>query len=224
MDLHHTAVKEETGFSAVEMLLSLIAVELITFVGFYVYHTQQSAKSTYNAATKEALVTAPKDVQPILGQSDMSKLYLYDVKGAFSIRIPDGWKLHGANLTLLSFSANDLLVTPGTLGGVYAPVATSHDAVATFGLEYQESSQLVPLTNGQVLGLTTKDAVKIDKYRHLAASAPGGTNESVKYSVLYDYYAHYKETRVVHVFYVARPGEKDSHTTVEAMLKTLHFE
>ena len=60
MDLHHTAVKEETGFSAVEMLLCLIAVTLITFVGYYVYHTQQAANKTYNDATAAAQIAAPK--------------------------------------------------------------------------------------------------------------------------------------------------------------------
>ena len=63
MDLHHTAVKEETGFSAVEMLLCLIAVTLITFVGYYVYHTQQAANATYNAATAAAQISTPKTIR-----------------------------------------------------------------------------------------------------------------------------------------------------------------
>lgn len=63
MDLHHTAVKEETGFSAVEMLLYLIAVTLITFVGYYVYHTQQAAYATYNADTVTSQAAAPKTIK-----------------------------------------------------------------------------------------------------------------------------------------------------------------
>ena len=54
MDLHHTAVKEETGFSAVEMLLYLIAVTLITFVGYYVYHTKNAADKTYASAITQS--------------------------------------------------------------------------------------------------------------------------------------------------------------------------
>jgi Tfp pilus assembly protein PilV len=62
MELHHTAVKEEAGFSAIEILLSLIIVILITFVGYYVYHTQKAANATYKAVSITANQVAPVGV------------------------------------------------------------------------------------------------------------------------------------------------------------------
>jgi Tfp pilus assembly protein PilV len=53
-------VKEETGFSAIEMLLCIIIVLMVGFIGYYVYHTQKSANATYNSASKIAAVSAPK--------------------------------------------------------------------------------------------------------------------------------------------------------------------
>ena len=65
MELHHTAVKEETGFSAVEMLLSLIAVSLITFVGYYVYHTQQATNAINKSITTAATAPVPRSIHKV---------------------------------------------------------------------------------------------------------------------------------------------------------------
>lgn len=58
-------VKEETGFSAIEMLLYLVIVSLITFVGFYVYNSQKSANATYTTAGKTAEASAPRVIKKI---------------------------------------------------------------------------------------------------------------------------------------------------------------
>lgn len=60
MDLHPTAVKEETGFSVVEMLLCLVIVCLVTFIGLYVYNTQKSANASYKSASAVAQAPVPK--------------------------------------------------------------------------------------------------------------------------------------------------------------------
>ncbi len=61
-------VKEETGFSAVEMLLCLIIVIMISFVGYYIYNTQKKADATYNAASK-SVTTSVKKVSTSPAQS-----------------------------------------------------------------------------------------------------------------------------------------------------------
>ncbi len=60
MPLHPTAVQEETGFSAVEMLLYLVIAALIAFVGIYVFNSQKSADANYNAASQAAQTSPPK--------------------------------------------------------------------------------------------------------------------------------------------------------------------
>ena len=118
MDLHHTAVKEETGFSAVEMLLSLIIVTLITFVGYYVYHTQQAANATYNAVTSSAQATAPKTkhkapaVQPTAAPANqtITKNFLAIKEWGVKLEFADADKVtyvydkanDGANLMILT--------------------------------------------------------------------------------------------------------------------------
>lgn len=44
-------VKEETGFSALEMLLYLCIVAIIGLVGTYVYHAKTTADKSLSAAT-----------------------------------------------------------------------------------------------------------------------------------------------------------------------------
>ncbi|MEO7364129.1 MAG: hypothetical protein ABIV43_01325 [Candidatus Saccharimonadales bacterium] len=64
MELHHTAVKEEKGFSAVEVLLCLIIVILIGFIGFFVYNTQKSTDKLNQAATTSTPAVKQTDKSP----------------------------------------------------------------------------------------------------------------------------------------------------------------
>ncbi|MGC1177422.1 MAG: hypothetical protein WA843_05110 [Candidatus Saccharimonadales bacterium] len=55
----------QKGFSLVEGLLIVIAVALIAFVGYYVWHSQKEANKTLNAASKSSQATTPKaDTKP----------------------------------------------------------------------------------------------------------------------------------------------------------------
>jgi hypothetical protein len=63
MELHHTAVKEETGFSSVEILLSLIIIVLITFTGYYIYHTQKTTDAINKNISTAASATLPKSTK-----------------------------------------------------------------------------------------------------------------------------------------------------------------
>lgn len=69
MELHHTAVKEEAGFSAIEILLSLIIVVLVTFIGYYVYHTKVTADTAYKSVANTANQVAPKSTPTASGAS-----------------------------------------------------------------------------------------------------------------------------------------------------------
>jgi len=56
-------VKEETGFSAIEMLLCIVIVVMIGFVGYYIYHTQKAADATYKTASQTAQSNIPKNTK-----------------------------------------------------------------------------------------------------------------------------------------------------------------
>lgn len=49
--------KNESGFSAVELLLTLIVVILIVFVGWYIYHTDHKTTTSANSSTSTSSTT-----------------------------------------------------------------------------------------------------------------------------------------------------------------------
>ena len=50
----------QKGFAAVEAILIAVVIALIGFVGWYVWHSNQQAKATLDAASKSAQSSAPK--------------------------------------------------------------------------------------------------------------------------------------------------------------------
>jgi hypothetical protein len=53
----------QRGFSAIEGLLLIIAVVLITFTGYYIYHAQKNTSATLNSASQVAK-SSPKTSSP----------------------------------------------------------------------------------------------------------------------------------------------------------------
>ena len=148
MELHHTAVKEETGFTAVEMLLSLIIVVMITFVGYYIYNTQKTANATYKAVSNAAQASVPKSTKKAVASgkdNPTTPFYLVikewgvrvtlpsaitDAKYAFSpgsISNEDSFFAGLGTVSLTKLSANCSPETTG-VGGVARQNTTSHDA------------------------------------------------------------------------------------------------
>jgi len=83
----------QKGFSIVEGLLSLIVVLLIVFVGYYVYHTQRTTNSTYNAATKVAQSSSPSSASKYLSVKELGvKFKLSDtIATAYYTKSSDGY-------------------------------------------------------------------------------------------------------------------------------------
>lgn len=59
----HRLNASESGFSLVESLLLVIAVALVAFVGYYVWHSQKTANQTYNSASKVAQSSPVKNTK-----------------------------------------------------------------------------------------------------------------------------------------------------------------
>jgi hypothetical protein len=76
------------GFSAVEGLLALIAVTLISFVGYYVYHSQKNSDDTLNEAISSS--TSPS-VKTIKKEADPTAGWLVYKDSNVSFKYPGTW-------------------------------------------------------------------------------------------------------------------------------------
>ena len=146
MELHHTAVREETGFTAVEMLLSLIIVVMITFVGYYIYNTQKTANATYKAVSNAAQASVPKSTKKaVVGGKDKPATPFYMVIKEWGVRLTLPETIKDANYsfkrenstnpdfaglgvqTLTIFSAQ-CSPEKTTVGAITRQTAAQHDA------------------------------------------------------------------------------------------------
>ncbi|HEX7633488.1 MAG TPA: prepilin-type N-terminal cleavage/methylation domain-containing protein [Candidatus Saccharimonadales bacterium] len=70
-----TKKMNQKGFSLIEGLLVIIALALVIFVGYYVYHSQKQTDKTYSTAAKDAQ-SGPSKSSP--STKSASKLITYD--------------------------------------------------------------------------------------------------------------------------------------------------
>src|SRR5262249_49513554 len=90
--------RTSTGFSAVEGLLVLVIVGLVSLVGWYVWHAKNTTIKTYDQASSSALSVANTKQQTYIASSWES----YEVQ-AYGIRFkyPKGWTVESmSNPTL----------------------------------------------------------------------------------------------------------------------------
>lgn len=118
-------VKEETGFSAVEMLLCLIIVVMITFVGYYIYHTQQTANATYKDASNAAQASVPRSVKkssaPIATTTPALTNYGYLTITDMHVKIKLSKMTAGATYSYLSDSPDAVSVTTPVSDAIVGP-------------------------------------------------------------------------------------------------------
>jgi Tfp pilus assembly protein PilV len=158
MELHHTAVKEEAGFSAIEILLSLIIVILITFVGYYVYHTQKAANATYKAVAITANQAAPPTVSKskAAGKDNLNApSYLvikeWGVKLALSTAIKDAQYSFSNSGTTNMNSATLGTTSLTKLSANCSPSATSLGAIARQSTAVHDANLRSQASNGQTM-------------------------------------------------------------------------
>jgi Flp pilus assembly pilin Flp len=87
-------LKNEKGFSAVELLLTLILIAVIVFIGLYVVHNRKSSNKTNVAAstTKISNSSSAKgvtEVNPYAGWQSYCSSF-----GGFCFKFPSGWKIN----------------------------------------------------------------------------------------------------------------------------------
>ena len=74
----------QKGFALVEGLLTIIALALVVFVGYYVWHSQKQANTTLSNASKEAQSSAPKSQET---KSTTSQQYLAITE--WGVKVPE---------------------------------------------------------------------------------------------------------------------------------------
>jgi hypothetical protein len=226
MELHDSAVKEETGFTAVEMLLCLIIVILITFVGYYIYNSQKNTDDINKNISTAATATIPKTVKKTAPVTDETASWLlYTSPGKeYSLRLADGWKFTRYQAGTTINSNNDANLAPingrkavveqieGGKGGVDTGLsvffATSLDQVHT--TEYTA-----------IVGFKTSGGLEVKAYKQTITTAPVAETSTVKGTVAYKYVIAKSDTKIIMLDYAFNPGEADYHAIVEQAIKTL---
>lgn len=84
-------INDEAGFSAVEGLLVLIIVLLVGFIGYYVWHTNKQANSSYNSASKVAESTPATKKSTPAPATDYLKIPEFGVEISLTANTKDAY-------------------------------------------------------------------------------------------------------------------------------------
>lgn len=130
--------KNESGFTAVEVLLIVLILVVIGAVGYMVYHNDQKTNSTNNTASKSATSTSKSATatNPYAGWPQ-----LCSSSGGLCMNYPSGWKLSGSD--------NDgyTVTSPsGTTAVVYSPDGTLDNGAYGYGNAGNCPSNIVSVT------------------------------------------------------------------------------
>jgi hypothetical protein len=126
----------QTGFSAVEGLLSLIVAVLIVFVGYYIYHAQKNTSDTLNAASQVAQSSPAKGStkKPASNQSSSPQYFTikeWNIRAPYSGDLDLEYTLTSGTPEYVSFSSTQLDATDsqckssGNYGGIVARYLSS---------------------------------------------------------------------------------------------------
>lgn len=126
----------QKGFAALEALLILVIVALVAGTGYYVWHSNQQAKATLDAASRSAQSQVPKINKKSVTNSDSFNGTYHDKVGRFTVTYPPSAKLdfpkdHNkpGSITMVNITFQDgavLTMTSGP-GGRGIPYSCSYD-------------------------------------------------------------------------------------------------
>ncbi len=209
----------QSGFGVVEVLLIVLALAVIGFAGYYVWHTQQSRadkdSSESSSSSSESLNNSNSN------QSSESKVseswYKYtSTGGEYTIRIADGltfMNIDGGT----SIYTHDLTTAAGTVGKVVPQTDGSDNPYGLFVSYSATSADGVPLGDRQA-GFKTNSGLMVDVYSYTQAQSEGiGLSKGDKH---YTYRITDGE-RVVTASYAYPSSQSGQAALVEQMVKTV---
>jgi hypothetical protein len=119
----------ETGFSAIEAILILVIIALLVFVGWFVWHSKQTANKTLASATQATTVSKQ---QAKTGSTSSTKattdpyagwLSLCSTSGDLCVKYPSDWKLSQSQAQTQTQSVAEYTITnpAGNVAVNYTP-------------------------------------------------------------------------------------------------------
>lgn len=248
MKLH----KSQSGFGHTEIFLTVFVVILIGAVGWLVFdrqnkkdtpaNTDQTHKQITNfeecvAAGNPVMESYPEQCaangktfvsskQKVTLDETANWLVYTPPGNEYSIRLADGWKLTRYEKTtgLATFDNDDTVQKQGTKA-VVTEVTGGRDGRTGFFFNHatQNIDQIVTPGKKQA-SLKTDDGLEIEKYYWVVGGydSEGGLGVNNGDSE-YTYVIRNSSDKVVTVRYSFQPGEVDNSSTIEKVLKTLHF-
>lgn len=207
----------QRGFSLVEGLLVVIAVALISFVGFYVYNANKDSKNTHDNSSSVVKENKAEDTQT--KDEAESWQQVTSGKGAFKLKVPDGWKLNNdpaQDLILSSTDPADITYKKGQKPVISNNEVPGSDAPHRFSVTVlNEGSQNNQGTNSEfVLTSGQKGTKNVDEYEDMLGDA--GLIKS-------HIYTFEKNGKFYVVSYSILPSDTDNTEIVEKAIRTLQF-
>ncbi len=214
----------QKGFTAIEIVLILVIVGVLSFAGWYVYNSQKKTNDTLNKtaqgqgeaqkATTKATLTQPKD-------ETANWLLFTSKQKTYSFKVPDGWKLtHQTDSDLAYATGQDLAYKAGTKATV-VETSGGRDGIYGFSISFDDNevTSTRKFTDFKNEGtFVTNTGLSGTKYSITFTDESQGIGPP-KGSVEYAYY-FVKDGKAMYVDYIQVPGAPDSLAVAEKAIKT----
>lgn len=208
--------KNQTGFSAVVVVLITAVIGLAGAVGWLVYDRQKTPKNTTTKSTAPAQSTAAPTVK-----DETSDWLLFTSKQkTYSFKVPDGWKLtHQTDGDVAYATGQDLTYKAGTKATV-TETTGGRDGIYGFFIAFDDkSAEKRDFSSYKNEGeFKTASGLTGTKYSYTVTTEPEAIGPP-KDSVEYDYY-FVKGDVALYVGYTQVPGAPDSLAVAEKAIKT----
>jgi type II secretory pathway pseudopilin PulG len=217
-------MKRQKGFAHVQILLALVVVAIIGGVGFFVYNAQKDTNKTLDTAANA--VNDPQSTkktnqtdQNAVKEEDSWLLFTPD-DGAYTVRVPDGWKTVSLNGNLYNRDANFMAYKKGTKATVEMLTDGGWDGATPFSLTNPGAYYTEIVRQGTESGTVKTDAGLVaHKYIYIEQNEPEAIGYA-KGTKVYNYYFD-ADGIYIQVSHAVSPGETDQSVLVERMLKTI---
>lgn len=198
-----------SGFGAVEVLLIIVVIAVVTGAGVYLW------KSKQDKPVKQAEVIRCEKPAEAKGWLQ------YEPEGkAYKVCLPDGWKLNEiSGLDVLQTNKNsNLAYQEGTIATVSKESLA--DSTFVFSMSLVGDAQLN--ASGEKQQITTESGVTIDRYAFTQTAEPTAVISTPKGATDYVYFVN-NGTKIARINYRVLTGEQSNLEVVEKMVKSVQI-
>lgn len=215
----------QSGFGAIELILTVVIVGILGFIGWYVWHTSRSSESSSPLATKTE--TTDKTAQTCRVNSSTTGTTYKAPYQTYQVCLPDGWKLYMPDGADAQGSA--LLTTSSDMtyhSGVAATVSQTggKDGEFPFSIFYNRGSQPTSFEDYQFTGtVVAQNGLSGKSYYRLETKAVDPNMGAVpKGTKQYSYVFGQGDQELV-IDYNQFPGDADNSAIVKDVASTANL-